>query len=242
MAFNEDDIYRAQAKLYQQNYDNTAKLAKKNYESGAGIANKTADNAILNTNKNTDLGLQQAYIGKMQDQRNFGQKMARLGYTGGASETSLLGMENQYRGDRAGLEKGRINANNETELQRQRDLAGLYQAYNTALMNAYSGYANNMAGAMSGLASRNQAADALAAQQEAAAAAATAKAGNGGGGSGGNTVPVPKYTPAIDTTQAEQMVYRYKNLGSPKQLAINTLASYGMSDQDINKILKKYYG
>lgn len=169
MAEWEDDLFRRQREAAEEAYERAKSSAQSIYNTGAGVVNNAADTAILNQNKASDGGLQQAYIGKMQDQRNLGQKLASLGLNGGASETSLLEMENRYRKDRAGIENERSRANNETELQRQRDLAGLLQALQQSLSSAYDNYSNRLAGYEADAANRY-------AQQQAAEAAARAAA------------------------------------------------------------------
>lgn len=80
--------------------------------------------------------LKQAYINRMKSERNLGQQMSALGLNGGATETTLAGMLNNYGNAR--------NAINTTQNKNLANLEGNYsdnlsqamQAYNSAVANA----------------------------------------------------------------------------------------------------------
>ena len=80
--------------------------------------------------------LRQAYINKMKSERNLGQQMSALGLNGGATETTLAGMLNNY-----GNARNNINT---TQNKNLADLEGNYsdnlsqaqQAYNSAVATA----------------------------------------------------------------------------------------------------------
>lgn len=80
--------------------------------------------------------LKQAYINKLKNERNLGQQMSAMGLTGGATETTLANMLNNYG-----------NARNEINTTQNRNLSNLegnysdnmsqaMQAYNSAVANA----------------------------------------------------------------------------------------------------------
>ena len=87
-------------------------------------------------NDDSESSLRQAYINKMLSERNLGQMMSAQGLSGGATETSMANMLNNYGNAR--------NAINTTTNKNLSDLEGNYndsiaqimQAYNSAVANA----------------------------------------------------------------------------------------------------------
>ena len=114
-------------------------------------------------NDATDSALRQAYINRMQQQRNLNQLLSAQGLNGGASETTTAGMLNNYANSRNALETERtaqlaklMNTyqNNLTELANQKasgDAADL-TAYQTNLGNLAANNANNMISLIQGYA------------------------------------------------------------------------------------------
>ena len=99
--------------------------------------------------------LRQAYINNMLSQRNLGQQMSALGLSGGAAESTLASMLNNYG-----------NARNNIDTTRNKNLANLQsnyntntaqarQAYHTALANAQAQRTNQL-NALSDALSKNQ--------------------------------------------------------------------------------------
>lgn len=193
----EDDIYNAQKAAAEEAFAQKKALAGENLRLGQDTVNRQADWAIGQQNKASDSALQGAYIGWQQDQRNMGQRLASLGYNGGASETSLLGLTNAYRSNRAGLEKERMRNNSQTELQRQSDLANLQMSYNDALAGGYGDFANRMASAQESAYNRYYTRQQDAAKAATASASAGSKSGgsskSGGGNDGGYTMANDAY-------------------------------------------------
>lgn len=64
---------------------------------------------VAQVNHATDNALQQSYIQNRLAGRNLNQQLAAAGVTGGASESTVLGLQNQYGTNRAGLEQNRQN-------------------------------------------------------------------------------------------------------------------------------------
>ena len=73
--------------------------------------------------------LRQAYINKMQSQRNLGQQMSALGLNGGATETTLANMLNNYG-----------NARNEIQTTQNKNLSNLEGNYSDNLSQAIQAY------------------------------------------------------------------------------------------------------
>lgn len=142
----------AQRKAREEAYARSTAQQQQNYEYGRGQVNDATDSA-----------LRQAYINRMQQQRNLNQLLSAQGLNGGASETTTAGMLNNYANSRNALETERtaqlaklMNTyqNNLTELANQKasgDAADL-TAYQTNLGNLAANNANNMISLIQGYA------------------------------------------------------------------------------------------
>lgn len=142
----------AQRKAREEAYARGTAQQQTNYEYGRGQVNDA-----------TDAALRQAYINRMQQQRNLNQLLSAQGLNGGASETTTAGMLNNYANSRNALETERtaqlaklMNTyqNNLTELANQKasgDAADL-TAYQTNLGNLAANNANNMISLIQGYA------------------------------------------------------------------------------------------
>lgn len=97
----------AQRRAREEAYQKAAAQQKANYDYSAGQVNNAADKA-----------LQEAYINRMLQDKNFAQTMSAQGLNGGASETTAAGMYNNYN-----------NARNRLEDERQRQLGSLQNTY-----------------------------------------------------------------------------------------------------------------
>ena len=80
------------------------------YDTDAGLAQSRRDEAEKTQNETTDQALHEAYVGKMLNARNINQILAAMGRSGGAAESTILGLQNNYQTNRAGLERERAEA------------------------------------------------------------------------------------------------------------------------------------
>ncbi len=99
------------AGMYEQaegNYQNQLATAQKDYERALALLQENHDAGKQQVNDVTKDGLQQAYIEKMMAQKNIAQQLSAMGKSGGASESTLLAMNNQYGSSRNALETERI--------------------------------------------------------------------------------------------------------------------------------------
>lgn len=102
------------------------------------------ENLSFATNQLTDTtndALKQAYINKMQTLRNLPQQMSAQGLNGGASETTLASMNNNYG-----------NARNQLETERLKQLASLQNTYQNNLAQLEAQRASGDAAQLSNLA------------------------------------------------------------------------------------------
>ena len=70
-----------------------------------------ANNAYIpQVNQQTDKQLQEAYIAKQKARVEAPQALSAMGYTGGAAESSLMGLDTNYQNQRGEIEQGRNQA------------------------------------------------------------------------------------------------------------------------------------
>ena len=157
------NAYNALLAAYKQNdysdYLNQMRAAAQSaYDRGMSALNSAYDNQLsslsdnLNETKNQLLNqynrsrqsitddatnsLKQAYINKMISQRNLGQQMSALGLNGGATETTLAGMLNNYGNARNNINTTQNNNLADLESNYNTNLSQAMQAYNSAVANA----------------------------------------------------------------------------------------------------------
>lgn len=80
--------------------------------------------------------LRQAYINKMLSQKNLGQQMSALGLNGGATESTLANMANNYGNARSAINTTQNNNLYNLEGNYNNNLSQAMQAYNSAVANA----------------------------------------------------------------------------------------------------------
>lgn len=80
--------------------------------------------------------LRQAYINKMLSQKNLGQQMSALGLNGGATESTLANMSNNYGNARSAINTTQNNNLSSLEGNYSDNLSQAIQAYNSAVANA----------------------------------------------------------------------------------------------------------
>ena len=100
--------YRAQQELSAgAARDAMLKTAQSNYDKALAMRDQTYQKNTGDVNTQTESALTQAAINNAMQQRNIGQQMAALGRSGGAAESTLMGMNNNYGTVRGGLESTR---------------------------------------------------------------------------------------------------------------------------------------
>lgn len=117
-------------------YNSQMTSLKDNMNSSKGQLLDSYNRSKKSINNDSETSLRQAYINKMLSERNLGQMMSAQGLSGGATETSMANMLNNYGNAR--------NAINTTTNKNLSDLEGNYndsiaqvmQAYNSAVANA----------------------------------------------------------------------------------------------------------
>lgn len=157
------NAYNALLAAYKQNdysdYLNQMRAAAQSaYDRGMNALNSAYDeqlnslNSNLSETKNTladqynrsrkgimddaASSLRQAYINKMLSQKNLGQQMSALGLNGGATESTLANMANNYGNARSAINTTQNNNLYNLEGNYNNNLSQAMQAYNSAVANA----------------------------------------------------------------------------------------------------------
>ena len=153
-----EDAYNRSLGNITQAYNDSYNLLQEN--------NRSANEALLNSYNNSVKGVQddaaqslkEAYINRMMQQKNVAQQLSAMGLSGGASESTLAKMSNNY-----GNARNNINTTlnkNISNLSANRDasLAEILQNFNNSLMglnqnrvNALNSAEQNRAGALANI-------------------------------------------------------------------------------------------
>lgn len=124
-----EEIEAKQRAAREQAYQTAAQQQKNDLAYSTGQVNDATDKA-----------LQEAYINKMMTLRNLPQTMAAQGLTGGASESTMAGLYNNYS-----------NARNDLESERVNQIGALQQAYNNNMAQLEGQRASGEAASLSEL-------------------------------------------------------------------------------------------
>lgn len=114
------DAYDARNRNLSSIYGETMSQLGNNFDYDAERIAQNAENA-----------LREAYINRMMSQKNLQQQLNAQGLTGGAAESVIAGLMNNYG-----------NARNNIETQRMNDLASLLNTYQNNIAKANENYAN----------------------------------------------------------------------------------------------------
>lgn len=89
-----------------------------------------------NIGQDAENSLRQAYINNMMNRKNLGQQMSAQGLNGGATETTMANMLNNYGNARNAINTTQNRNLSELEGNYQDNLSQVMQAYNSAVANA----------------------------------------------------------------------------------------------------------
>lgn len=118
-----NDAFNQRGQMLKNNLDYTLKNLQTDYDASRDSVNRDANKS-----------LQEAYINKILSNKNLAQNMAAQGLSGGASETTIAGMENNYG-----------NARNNIQTTQNENLGNLENLYNQNRNSAYQAYNDQLA-------------------------------------------------------------------------------------------------
>lgn len=132
---------------------------RSNYDSTVGQLNDSYNNSAGKINANSDNALREAYINRMISEKNLQQNLAAQGLSGGATESSMASLLNNYGNSRNNIENTKASNLSELAYTLNNNLANALQNYNSAvadadatkasqIMNLENALANNQIGAV----------------------------------------------------------------------------------------------
>ena len=138
-----EQMAKAQA-AYERNmsriadaYGSAANSLRGNLDSSISRLNAARDKSMNDVNADAEDSLRQAYINNMMTRKNLNQRLSAMGYNGGATETTMSSLENQYGKSRSGINET-LNKNiANLDMTYGDNLAQAQQAYNSAMANLY---------------------------------------------------------------------------------------------------------
>jgi len=116
-------------------YGNAAGSLRENYDSTVGRLNAARDKSMGDVRSDAEDSLRQAYINNMMTRKNLNQRLSAMGMNGGATETTMSSLENQYGKSRSGINET-LNKNiSNLDMTYGDNLASALQSYNSAKAN-----------------------------------------------------------------------------------------------------------
>lgn len=117
-------------------FDSRMRALGDNFNSTKDQLGQALNSSTDSVNKDADRSLKQAYINRMMNERNLNQQLSSQGLSGGATESTLARLYNNYGNSRNSIEGTR--ADNLTDLNNtyNTNLASALQAYNNAVADA----------------------------------------------------------------------------------------------------------
>ena len=116
-------------------YGSAAGSLRGNYDSTVSRLNAARDKSMGDVRADAEDSLRQAYINNMMTRKNLNQRLSAMGMNGGATETTMSSLENQYGKSRSGINET-LNKNiSNLDMTYGDNLASALQSYNSAKAN-----------------------------------------------------------------------------------------------------------
>lgn len=130
-----DAAYQRNMERISSAYGSAADSLSGNYNSTVSRLNAARDKSMGDVRGDAEKSLQEAYINNMLTRKNLNQRLSAMGYNGGATETTMAGLENQYGNSRTGINET-LNKNlSDLNMTYGDNLAAALQSYNSAKAN-----------------------------------------------------------------------------------------------------------
>ena len=123
------NAYNSNMSALQEAYQKRLSGLDSNLASTKSQLTDSYNNAAKSWNDNAAKALQEAYISRMMNEKNLPNQLSVNGINGGASESAIASMLNNYG-----------NARNNIETAKNNSLSQLEQAYNSNMANALQSY------------------------------------------------------------------------------------------------------
>lgn len=129
------DAYDRSKALLDDAYNTASGNYANIYNRGVGQLGKSYKNSLGKINTSADDAFREAYVNKVLAEKNLSQRLAAMGMSGGASESAMSELLNNYG-----------NARNSIQRTLDTNMGDLETDYNANLTNLYNAYQSQMAG------------------------------------------------------------------------------------------------
>lgn len=127
--------YERNMNRIRSGYESAYGSLKGNYDSAVGRLNAARDKSMGDVNSDAENSLRQAYINNMMTRKNLDQRLSAMGYNGGATESTMAKLENQYGNSRTGINET-LNKNiADLNMTYGNNLAQALESFNSAKAN-----------------------------------------------------------------------------------------------------------
>lgn len=147
-----NDYYNQALDAYQASLDAQRAAMEAEYNNARNQLGDAYNRSRNNLSQNADDAYRQAYITYMQNRRGLNQQLANAGINGGAMESTIANLYNNYGNDRAGIEREYAGALGDLEADYNSNLANLSANYGSDYSGILSDYYNNLANFKAGYA------------------------------------------------------------------------------------------
>jgi len=114
-------------------YDRSAGSLNENFSSARDQMNQAANKSRGEINDDSEAAMRQAYINNRLSRRDLQQNLSALGMSGGASETTMASLDNNYGNARNKIDTQRNKSLSELESVLANNLAAALQQYNAQM-------------------------------------------------------------------------------------------------------------
>lgn len=130
-----NSAYSANMERIRQAYDTSKANLGTNLDQTRSNLQSTYDKSARTVRDDSEQALRESYINYMMNRRNLGQELSALGLNGGAAESTLGSLLNNYGSSRNNIETTRNRNLADLGETLQNSMAQAESAYNTALNN-----------------------------------------------------------------------------------------------------------
>ena len=130
------EMYGANSSSLEDSYAQLLNALGLNYSDSEGLLRSQYENSQAELEESRRRQLQEAYISRMMQQKNLADQLDALGLTGGASETLLGSLLNNYANNRASVEDSIRTSLRDLLNNYMTNQSNARQKYNESLINA----------------------------------------------------------------------------------------------------------
>ena len=130
-----NEAYEANMARIASAYNSAAGSLRSNLDSTVGRLNAARDKSLGDVNRDAEKSLREAYVNNMLTKKNLNQRLSAMGYNGGATETTMAQLANQYGNSRTGINETLNDNISDLNMTYGDNLAAAQQSYNSALAN-----------------------------------------------------------------------------------------------------------